>query len=79
MAFISEPRSLDTETVTINLGPHHPSTHGIFRLLATLDGETVVDVQPKMGYLHRGIEKIMEQRTYIQSIPLVDRLDYVCP
>lgn len=79
MAFVSEPRSLDTEVVTINLGPHHPSTHGIFRLLTTLDGETVVDVQPKMGYLHRGIEKIMEQRTYVQSIPLVDRLDYVCP
>ncbi|MGI6208300.1 MAG: NADH-quinone oxidoreductase subunit D [Anaerolineae bacterium] len=76
---IAEPRRLDTETVSINLGPHHPSTHGIFRMLVTLDGETVVDVQPKMGYLHRGIEKMMEERTYIQSIPLVDRLDYVCP
>lgn len=79
MAAIAEPRRLDTETVTINIGPHHPSTHGIFRMLVTLDGETVVDLEPKMGYLHRGIEKLMEERTYIQSMPLVDRLDYVCP
>ena len=70
---------LETETVTINMGPHHPSTHGIFRLVVTLDGETVVDLEPKMGYLHRGIEKLMEGRTYVQSVPLVDRLDYVCP
>jgi len=79
MALACEPRRLDTETITINMGPHHPSTHGIFRMLVTLDGETVVDLQPKMGYLHRGIEKLMEERTYIQSIPLADRLDYVCP
>lgn len=79
MAAVAEPRHLDTETVTINIGPHHPSTHGIFRMLVTLDGETVVDLEPKMGYLHRGIEKLMEERTYIQSMPLVDRLDYVCP
>jgi NADH-quinone oxidoreductase subunit D len=70
---------LVTETVTINIGPHHPSTHGIFRMLVTLDGETVVDIEPKMGYLHRGIEKLAEGRTYLQIIPLVDRLDYVCP
>jgi NADH:ubiquinone oxidoreductase subunit D len=72
-------RQLDSETVSVNMGPHHPSTHGVFRMLVTLDGETVVDVAPKLGYLHRGIEKLMEERTYVQSLPLVDRLDYVCP
>ena len=70
---------IDTDTVSINFGPHHPSTHGVFRMLVTLDGETVVDVEPKIGYLHRGLEKMFEERTYVQSIPLVDRLDYVCP
>lgn len=70
---------LTTETITINVGPHHPSTHGIFRMLVTLDGETVVDMEPVMGYLHRGIEKMAEERTYVQTLPLVDRLDYVCP
>jgi NADH-quinone oxidoreductase subunit D len=72
-------RGMDTDTISINMGPHHPSTHGIFRMLVTLDGETVVNVEPKVGYLHRGIEKMAEERTYVQSIPLMDRLDYVCP
>lgn len=70
---------IDTESISINFGPHHPSTHGVFRMVVRLDGETVVDVEPKIGYLHRGIEKLAEERTYLQIIPLVDRLDYVCP
>ncbi|MDH4137155.1 MAG: NADH-quinone oxidoreductase subunit D, partial [Anaerolineae bacterium] len=69
---------LKTETITLNLGPQHPSTHGVFRLKLQLDGEAVRDLEPVMGYLHRGIEKLSEERTYIQVVPLTDRLDYVC-
>jgi NADH-quinone oxidoreductase subunit D len=68
---------LNTQTVTVNIGPQHPSTHGVFRAKVTLDGERVVDLEPVVGYLHRGIEKLAEERTYIQSIPLTDRLDYI--
>jgi NADH:ubiquinone oxidoreductase 49 kD subunit 7 len=60
----------------INFGPHHPSTHGVFRFIAKIDGERIIDVDPVIGYLHRGIEKIAENRTYVQFKPLVDRLDY---
>lgn len=67
----------DTETMEINMGPQHPSTHGVFRAVVELDGETVVKVVPHLGYLHRGIEKIAENRTYHQIIPLTDRLDYM--
>ncbi|MBI4282084.1 MAG: NADH-quinone oxidoreductase subunit D [Chloroflexi bacterium] len=66
-----------TEPVTINMGPQHPSTHGVFRMRVTFDGETVVDVEPVFGYLHRGSEKLAEERTYTQVITLTDRLDYV--
>lgn len=59
------------------MGPQHPSTHGVFRMRVTLDGEVVVDLEPIFGYLHRGIEKLAEGRTYTQIIPLTDRLDYV--
>ena len=69
---------LRTETITLNLGPQHPSTHGVFRLRLQLDGEAVVSLEPVMGYLHRGIEKLCEDKTYVQVIPLTDRLDYVC-
>jgi NADH-quinone oxidoreductase subunit D len=69
---------LKTETITINMGPQHPSTHGVFRMILTLDGETIVDLKPMFGYLHRGIEKMSEGRTYLQACPLMDRLDYVC-
>src|SRR4030043_604643 len=61
----------------LNIGPRHPSTHGVFRMRVTLDGEVVVDLEPVIGYLHRGIEKLGETRTYTQIIPLTDRLDYV--
>ena len=69
---------LKTETITLNMGPQHPSTHGVFRLKLQLDGEAVRDLEPVMGYLHRGIEKLSEERTYVQVVPLTDRLDYVC-
>ena len=61
----------------LNIGPVHPSTHGVFRMRATLDGEVVVDLEPVFGYLHRGIEKLAEERTYTGIIPLTDRLDYL--
>lgn len=68
---------LATEPLTISIGPQHPSTHGVLHILATMDGEVIVDAQPDIGYLHRGIEKMAENRTYAQFMPLTDRLDYV--
>ncbi|MCI0437575.1 MAG: NADH-quinone oxidoreductase subunit D [Chloroflexi bacterium] len=68
---------IKTEPVTINLGPQHPSTHGVFRLRVTMDGEVIVDVEPVFGYLHRGTEKLAEGRAYVQIVTLTDRLDYV--
>ena len=69
---------LRTDKVTVNLGPQHPSTHGVFRMVVTLDGETVVELKPVMGYLHRNHEKIGERNTFIMNIPYTDRLDYLC-
>jgi len=69
--------ALRTEPFVLNMGPVHPSTHGVFRMRATLDGEVVIDIEPVFGYLHRGIEKLAEQRTYTGFIPLTDRLDYI--
>src|ERR687892_2889559 len=66
-----------TETMTVNMGPQHPSTHGVLRLVLELDGETVVSVQPTVGYLHTGIEKTAEQKKWQQVIPLVERMDYL--
>ena len=68
-----------TETMTLNMGPQHPSTHGVLRLVLELDGEVIVKVTPHIGYLHRGIEKLSEHRTYHQILPLTDRLDYLAP
>ncbi len=68
--------TLPSEQITINLGPQHPSTHGVFRLRVTLDGEVITDVEPIFGYLHRGTEKLAEERTYTQIVTLTDRLDY---
>ncbi|GAB4421567.1 MAG: hypothetical protein Kow002_10560 [Anaerolineales bacterium] len=67
---------LETEQVLINMGPHHPSTHGVFRAVVMLDGETVTSLKPVMGYLHRNHEKIGERNTYLQNMPFTDRLDY---
>src|SRR5215210_5748734 len=66
-----------TETMTVNMGPQHPSTHGVLRLVLELDGETVVSVSPTIGYLHTGIEKTAEQKKWQQVIPLVERMDYL--
>ena len=68
--------TLRTEPITINLGPQHPSTHGVFRLRVTFDGEIVVDAEPVLGYLHRGSEKLAESRTFVQVVTLTDRMDY---
>ena len=69
---------IETEQLVVNLGPQHPSTHGVFRMVATLEGETVVDLEPVMGYLHRNHEKIGEKNTYAMNMPYTDRLDYFC-
>src|SRR5688500_4378905 len=68
---------LRTETMTVNMGPQHPSTHGVLRLVLELDGETVVSVNPTIGFLHTGIEKTAEQKKWQQVIPLVERMDYL--
>jgi NADH-quinone oxidoreductase subunit D len=68
---------LRNETMLLNLGPHHPSTHGVFRAVVELDGEIVVNVIPHLGYLHRGFEKTCENKHYHQVIPLVERCDYM--
>src|SRR5438094_3456603 len=72
-----EPHRLRTEEMVLNIGPQHPSTHGVLRLETVLDGEVVVDVIPHIGYLHRCFEKHTEQLTYPQIIPYVDRMDYI--
>src|SRR3990167_9033880 len=69
---------LDAKLLEVNLGPQPPSTHGVFRMVATLDGETIVKLKPVMGYLHRNHEQIGEGITYIASFPFTDRLDYFC-
>src|SRR6266487_7032916 len=66
-----------SETMTVNMGPQHPSTHGVLRLVLTLDGETILTVSPTIGYLHTGIEKTAEQKKWQQVIPLVERMDYL--
>ncbi len=68
-----------TETMTINMGPQHPSTHGVLQLILELDGEVVRKATPHIGFLHRGVEKLAEYRTYHQALPLTDRLDYLAP
>ncbi|KAK8349427.1 hypothetical protein V6Z12_A06G140200 [Gossypium hirsutum] len=67
----------EKDLMIVNIGPHHPSMHGVLRLIATLDGEDVVDCEPILGYLYRGMEKITENRTIIQCLPYVTRWDYL--
>ena len=67
------------KTMVLNMGPQHPSTHGVLRLLLEIDGETVVRMMPDIGYLHTGIEKTCEAKFYQQVVPLTDRIDYLCP
>jgi NADH-quinone oxidoreductase subunit D len=64
---------------TVNFGPQHPAAHGVLRLVLELDGEVVQRVDPHIGLLHRGTEKLIEHKTYLQAIPYFDRLDYVAP
>jgi len=71
-----EAGKMKTDSVVVNLGPHHPSTHGVLRVAVTLNGETVMGLKPVMGYLHRNHEKIGERNTFTQIIPYTDRLDY---
>ncbi|MEL6407503.1 MAG: NADH dehydrogenase (quinone) subunit D [Chloroflexota bacterium] len=67
------------ETMLLNMGPHHPSTHGVLRLLLELDGEEMISVLPDIGFLHTGIEKNIEDKTYEKGVPLTDRMDYLSP
>jgi NADH-quinone oxidoreductase subunit D len=67
------------QTMIINMGPQHPSTHGVLRLVIEVDGETIVGLAPDIGYLHTGIEKTCEAKFYQQVVPLTDRIDYLCP
>ncbi len=69
---------IETKELLLNLGPQHPSTHGVLRIILKLEGERIVDVDTVVGYLHRGTEKLAESFTYTQIIPLTDRLDYLC-
>src|ERR671917_2979152 len=78
MVMLSETRS-ESGRMVINMGPQHPSTHGVLRLLLELDGEKVVKCTPHLGYLHSGKEKIAEVKSFHQFIPYTDRLDYLAP
>jgi NADH-quinone oxidoreductase subunit D len=69
----------ESGTMILNMGPQHPSTHGVLRLLLEIDGETIVRMAPDIGYLHTGIEKTCEAKFYQQVVPLTDRIDYLCP
>jgi NADH-quinone oxidoreductase subunit D len=75
LAHISHPEH--DELLTLNLGPHHPATHGVLRLLTTLEGEVVRDIKPMVGYVHTGIEKNCEDKSYWKVIPLIERMDYL--
>src|SRR3954464_7370194 len=73
------PVEFETEKMSLSMGPSHPSTHGVLRLQMELDGEILTQVDPVVGYLHRGDEKIAENMTYNQFVPYTDRLDYLAP
>jgi NADH dehydrogenase I D subunit len=73
----AEQKEIVQKEITLNMGPQHPATHGVLRLVLDLQGETVVGCDPRPGYLHRGIEKLMESKTYHQNIPITDRLEYI--
>ncbi len=74
---LAAAEGLSTELLTLNMGPHHPATHGVLRLLVTLEGEVVRDVKPIVGYLHTGIEKTCEDKAYWKAIPVIERMDYL--
>ncbi len=74
---LEDPDSLKTDKLVVNMGPHHPSTHGVFRMIVTLNGETIESLEPVMGYLHRNHEKIGERNAWYHNMPFTDRLDYI--
>ncbi|HUN23674.1 MAG TPA: NADH-quinone oxidoreductase subunit D [Anaerolineales bacterium] len=74
---LPEHQRINTDEIIVNMGPQHPSTHGVFRVVVKLDGESVVDLKPVMGYLHRNHEKIGERNTWLMNMPYTDRLDYL--
>jgi NADH:ubiquinone oxidoreductase subunit D len=74
---VGQAGEVNTEEYFLNMGPQHPSTHGVLRLVLRLDGENILEVTPHLGYIHRGLEKIGENQTYLQNIHLTDRLDYL--
>ena len=76
-AIVDEASSLHEERIVVNMGPQHPSTHGVLRLILELDGETVTEARASIGYLHTGIEKNMEFRTWTQGVTFCTRMDYV--
>ena len=78
-AAIEEAQDIQGERMVLNMGPSHPATHGVLRIVLELDGEVITKADPDVGYLHRGDEKIAENMTYTQFIPYTDRLDYLAP
>ena len=78
-AIAAEQAERGDETIVVNMGPQHPSTHGVLRLILEMDGETVKSIRPGIGFLHTGIEKNMEFKTFTQGVPYVTRMDYVAP
>jgi NADH-quinone oxidoreductase subunit D len=76
---VDEATALHEERIVVNMGPQHPSTHGVLRLILELDGETVTEARAGIGYLHTGIEKNMEFRTWVQGVTFCTRMDYVTP
>ena len=76
---VDDLRDVQGEKMILNMGPSHPATHGVLRLVLELDGEIITKADPEIGYLHRGDEKIAENMTYNQFIPYTDRLDYLAP
>ncbi len=80
---VEDPRVVEfdvrTDEMLVNMGPQHPSTHGVLRVLLELEGESIVGCKPEIGYLHTGIEKNMEVKTYNKALPMTDRMDYLAP
>ena len=72
-------KEIEINSTTLNFGPQHPAAHGVLRLVIELDGEVVERAEPHIGLLHRGTEKLIEYKTYLQAVPYFDRLDYVSP
>src|SRR3981189_2304300 len=75
----TKPNLKELKTFNLNFGPQHPSAHGVLRLILELNGEVVKRATPHVGLLHRGTEKLIEYKTYMQALPYFDRLDYVAP